>query len=239
MGEQLLKKGAYALLEDENDEIGKQFCEDDIDSILAKRTRTRVVEGAMTASWLNKQGMNVTKSKFTSENAAASADVDVDDPLFWQKVMPNFVTPNIMLTKLNDLCRNDNGVAGGGGGPGRRGRKKKLTFKAAELTTEDNENTTTAPENNENEVSEVKDTPLPSTEVKASPKDKQQNSNRSLVKKAKEFMSDVASMMERVLEEEEDGTLPQSDKATCQKLLLTVSVKEKIFTEEQRSIAKV
>lgn len=84
--EQLLKKGAYALLEDDNDDIVKQFCADDIDSILAKRTRTRVVEGAKTASWLNKQGMVVTKSKFTSDNS--SAQLDMDDPLFWQKVMP-------------------------------------------------------------------------------------------------------------------------------------------------------
>ena len=49
--EQLLKKGAYALLEDENDEEGKAFCADDIENILAKRTRTRVIEGAKTASW--------------------------------------------------------------------------------------------------------------------------------------------------------------------------------------------
>ena len=49
--EQLLKKGAYALIEDENDEEGKAFCADDIENILAKRTRTRVIEGAKTASW--------------------------------------------------------------------------------------------------------------------------------------------------------------------------------------------
>lgn len=90
--EQLLKRGAYALLEDE-DEIGNAFVADDIESILEKRTRTRVVEGAKTASWLNKKGMNVTKSKFSSE--AASAGIDVDDPLFWQKVMPDFVTPEM------------------------------------------------------------------------------------------------------------------------------------------------
>ena len=89
--EQLLKKGAYALLEDENDEIGKEFVADDIESILEKRTRTRVVEGAKTASWLNKKGMNVTKSKFSTD----SAGIDVDDPLFWQKVMPDFVTPEM------------------------------------------------------------------------------------------------------------------------------------------------
>ena len=76
--EQLLKKGAYALLEDDNDEITQQFCADDIDSILAKRTRTRVVEGTKTASWLNKQGMVVSKSKFTSDSK--SAELDMEDP---------------------------------------------------------------------------------------------------------------------------------------------------------------
>ena len=91
--ERLLKRGAYALLEDENDEIGKEFVAEDIESILQKRTRTRVVEGAKTASWLNKKGMNVTKSKFSSE--AESAGIDVDDPDFWKKVMPDFVTPEM------------------------------------------------------------------------------------------------------------------------------------------------
>lgn len=97
--EQLLKKGAYALLEDD-DQKTKEFCADDIESILAKRTRTRVVEGAKTSSWLNKQGMVVSKSKFTAEDGE---QVDMDDPLFWQKVMPDFVTPSILLQKLNDL----------------------------------------------------------------------------------------------------------------------------------------
>ena len=99
--EQLLKRGAYALLEDENDEMGKEFVADDIESILAKRTRTRVVEGAKTASWLNKSGMNVTKSKFSSESETAG--INVDDPLFWQKIMPDFVTPEILLNKISDL----------------------------------------------------------------------------------------------------------------------------------------
>jgi hypothetical protein len=59
--EQLLKRGAYALLDDDNDKVTQEFCADDIEAILAKRTRTRVVEGAKTSSWLNKQGMLVSK----------------------------------------------------------------------------------------------------------------------------------------------------------------------------------
>ena len=101
----------------DNDEVTKAFCADDIDSILAKRTRTRVVEGAKTASWLNKQGMVVSKSKFTSDSK--SAELDMDDPLFWQKVMPDFVTPSIMLQKLHDLSDNILGTSSKGRGRGR------------------------------------------------------------------------------------------------------------------------
>jgi len=155
--------------------------------------------------------------------------------------MPDFVTPGIMMTKLNDLCRSvdKNGVPIV---PGKRGRKpKKLAFKAEESTTTTmNEKPITEADKVNNETSVNKDISSPSAQVKASPKDnKQQPSSRSIVKKTKEFMTDLASMMERIFEEEEDGNLQQSDKATCQKLLLTVSVKEKTFSEEQRSLAKV
>jgi len=78
--EHLLKKGAYALIEDDDD-IGRQFCEDDIDNILRQRTRTRVVEGAKTSTWLNKQGLVVSKSK-------ADATFDLDNPLFWPRSCP-------------------------------------------------------------------------------------------------------------------------------------------------------
>ena len=54
--------GAHALIE-HNDGIGRQFCEDDIDDILRQRARTRDVEGAKTSTWLNKQGLVVSKLK--------------------------------------------------------------------------------------------------------------------------------------------------------------------------------
>ena len=78
-----------------------RFVADDIENILAKRTRTRVVEGAKTASWLNKAGMSVTKSKFESE--AGGAALDIDDPDFWSKVMPDFITPEILINKLAEM----------------------------------------------------------------------------------------------------------------------------------------
>lgn len=199
--EQLLKKGAYALLEDENDEMGKEFCADDIESILAKRTRTRVVEGAKTASWLNKQGMNVSKSKFTGESASATANVDVDDPLFWQKVMPDFVTPTIMMAKLDDLS-------------------KVIQKQNNDQSGEDkiqNQGGRAAGKGGANDV----------------------QLSRTSQKKVNKFMSDLKSMMDGIFEEEEDDALPQTEKATCQKLLLTISVKAKLFAEDQRNLAKV
>merc|ERR1712048_530152 len=111
----------------------------DIESILLKRTRTRVMEGAKTASWLNKSGMNVSKSKFTGDSAAATADVHVDDPLFWQKVMPDFVTPTIMTTKLKEMTKfaekqkNNLLLDEGSAGAGRGSRRKKPSVKVVEV----------------------------------------------------------------------------------------------------------
>lgn len=273
--EQLLKKGAYALLEDENDEIGKEFCEDDIESILAKRTRTRVVEGAKTSAWLNKSGLNVSKSKFTAGSSAATANVDVDDPLFWQKVMPDFVTPTIMMTKLKDIIKlveKPNAVDGPG-----RGRKKKnavqestskvkedekdeKTDNATEKTensqdTEGNDTTSAGKKEDEKEVDKEGEKEAESEgkkeeekegdqegkkEEKKGKKHKDGNTHptRTLLKKASQFMGDLASMMEGILEDVEDDNLPQSEKTICQNLLLMVSVKEKIFSNEQRIHAR-
>jgi len=194
--EQLLKKGAYALLEDENDQITNDFCADDIENILAKRTRTRVVENAKTASWLNKKGL-VTKSKFTSDSK--SAGLDMEDPDFWQKVMPNFVTPSLMQTKLEELESQTTESSEGsisGRGRGRKrievGRKKKADF----------------------------------------------HITRTNQKKINLFIQDLKSMMDGIFEEIEDGNLKDDDKTCCQMLLLNISVKDKLFTDEQRFLAK-
>ena len=45
--------------------------------------------------------MSVTKSKFESE--AGGAALDIDDPDFWSKVMPDFVTPEILISKLAEM----------------------------------------------------------------------------------------------------------------------------------------
>lgn len=267
--EQLLKKGAYALIEDENDEIGKEFVADDIDNILAKRTRTRVVEGAKTASWLNKAGMVVTKSRFAGDKSA-SAQVDVDDPMFWQKVMPDFVTPTIMLTKLDELTEL---LEGKKKGPGRgRWRQKREEEKKRKEAEEKAQSEAAKPKQDEElkaeseatngaskearqsdvepmEISETKEVSDAKSEameeIKENDDDEEEKSesegynlSRTNQRKVHKYMSDLKSMMDGIFVDAEDDSLPHSDKALCQKLLLTISVKDKIFNEEQRKFAR-
>ena len=70
---------------------------EDIEDILNQRAHTIVTEGAKpTESWLNKSGkpksrVRAKKSVFTGDGAAEHADVDVNDPDFWRKVLPDLV----------------------------------------------------------------------------------------------------------------------------------------------------
>ncbi len=238
--EHLLKKGAYALLEDD-DEVAENFVADDIESILKKRTRTRVVEGTKTASWLNKQGM-VTKSKFTADSKSAS--LDMDDPNFWEKVMPNFVTPAIMTTKLDELERETSGLGGKKRGRG-RGRWKKVpkdeieNGESKDIENEkevegnevgkDNNDVEEELEGNEMETEDAEE------ELSKREKDKLTRTNQ---KKINKFISDLKSMMDGIFEDMDDDNLSEEDKSTCEKLLLTISCKIKLFSENQRNIAK-
>lgn len=67
--ENLLKKGAYGAFLD--DEASAQFCEEDIDDILLRRTQT-IRHDATTA-----KGSIFSKATFASEN---TTNVDMDDP---------------------------------------------------------------------------------------------------------------------------------------------------------------
>ena len=111
--EKLLRQGAYALLEDaDGDAEAAAFVEGDIDAILEQRSRVRKIEGGRTAGWLNKQkakgtasGLQnqVSKTSFTAAGASASADVAVDDPNFWAKVMPNLKNAALVKDELTGL----------------------------------------------------------------------------------------------------------------------------------------
>jgi hypothetical protein len=73
------------------------------------------------------------------------------------------------------------------------------------------------------------------------PEEKESNHKltRTNQKKILKFVSELKSMMQGIFDEAEDDALSQEEKASCQKLLLTISVKERLFNEEQRHMARV
>ena len=240
--EQLLKKGAYALLGDDNDEITKSFCADDIESILAKRTRTRVVEGTKTASWLNKQGL-VTKSKFSADSKSAA--LDMDDPDFWEKVMPDFVTPSIMAGKLQEL---EMLVTGTGPKKKRgRGRKKKVDEKEvkeeevkieAEMEELKPEAESASNGKNENEDEDAESKGDDNDDKNEVDENGKLVISRTYQKKINKYVEDLRSMMDGIFDEMEDDNLQDDEKTVCEGLLLKISCREKLFNETQRLLAK-
>lgn len=73
--EELLKKGAYGALLDD-DETSARFCEEDIDQILERRTTVIKHTG-------NEKGSVFSKATFSS--TPSGEEVDVNDPQFWDK----------------------------------------------------------------------------------------------------------------------------------------------------------
>ncbi|XP_077348882.1 chromodomain-helicase-DNA-binding protein 7 isoform X2 [Lithobates pipiens] len=73
--EDLLRKGAYGALMDEEDE-GSKFCEEDIDQILSRRTHTITIES---------EGKGSTFAKASFVASGNRTDISLDDPNFWQK----------------------------------------------------------------------------------------------------------------------------------------------------------
>jgi Bromodomain len=268
--EQLLKRGAYALLDDDNDKVTQEFCADDIEAILAKRTRTRVVEGAKTSSWLNKQGMLVSKSKFTTEEGD---QLDMDDPLFWQKVMPDFVTPSILLKKLNELIDEIEGTKRGPG-RGRWRLKRKLEAEAKAKAEAEAANAAASGKlddevkKDRTEQSVANESPANVARLDEAGEDVRENAegetmqelsddgpddeeeeeetgkpiktplSRAHIRKIAKFVSEVKSLMNSIMEEDDDEGLAKEEQDQCQKLLLTISLKEKYFNEEQRHLAR-
>ncbi|XP_068451305.1 chromodomain-helicase-DNA-binding protein 6 isoform X2 [Clinocottus analis] len=73
--EDLLKKGAYGALMDDEDE-GSKFCEEDIDQILQRRTQTITIQT---------EGKGSTFAKASFISSGNRTDISLDDPNFWQK----------------------------------------------------------------------------------------------------------------------------------------------------------
>ncbi|KAI8968258.1 SNF2 family N-terminal domain-containing protein [Mycotypha africana] len=92
--EDLLKRGAYGAVMD--DEDSAQFCEEDIDQILERRTTVIRHEG-------NEKGSIFSKATFAT-TSSDQQDVDLDDPDFWEK----------WADKANiDKSTQDGGINGG------------------------------------------------------------------------------------------------------------------------------
>ncbi|XP_063529219.1 chromodomain-helicase-DNA-binding protein 7-like [Cydia strobilella] len=72
--EDLLKKGAYGAVMDE-DNAGDKFCEEDIEMILARRTQVIQME--------SEKGSTFSKASFAS--TGQRSDIDIRDPDFWNK----------------------------------------------------------------------------------------------------------------------------------------------------------
>lgn len=73
--EDLLKKGAYgALMDDDN--AGEEFCEEDIEHILQRRTQVIQIEAGVKGSTFAKASFNLSTNR---------SDIEIDDPNFWQK----------------------------------------------------------------------------------------------------------------------------------------------------------
>ena len=90
--ERLLRHGAYGIMNEEKDGTGeaasKAFAEEDIDSILARRSRTIVYDN--TGSESAAKSGTFSKARFTSSTTAgeqAHENIDVEDPDFWKKML--------------------------------------------------------------------------------------------------------------------------------------------------------
>lgn len=91
----LLKYGAYDIFR-EDDSAAKQFCEEDIDKILERSTVVRSTPDA--AAKDNNPLSSFSKASFVSNEAAP--DLDINDPDFWNKLLPNAAdapNPNIQV----------------------------------------------------------------------------------------------------------------------------------------------
>ncbi|KAL7721116.1 Chromodomain helicase hrp1 [Entamoeba marina] len=91
--EHLLKFGAYGAFKDD-DESSKKFCEEDIDKILEQRSSKVVWKGETVT------GGSFSTATFQSE---AGENIDVNDPNFWDYVMPKNKTASELFKEITDV----------------------------------------------------------------------------------------------------------------------------------------
>jgi len=96
--ENLLKHGAYSIVEDKSDERSKEFCEKDIDDILASNSRLIQYSSNPTMA-----GSSFAKASFVIASQNGEEPLDIDDPNFWEKVGFHYERTE----KENELIVND------------------------------------------------------------------------------------------------------------------------------------
>lgn len=83
--DQLLKKGAYDVFRDEDDEEGRKFMETDIDQLLESSAK-KVTYGQEQNNLASGLG-SFSKASFVADTGDGEKDVDLDDPDFWSKAV--------------------------------------------------------------------------------------------------------------------------------------------------------
>ena len=82
--EDLLKKGAYGAIMEQDETDADRFCEEDIDKILEQRTTVIQLEGAGAPGGAGeKAGSTFSKASFQTSDS--TSEISIDDPEFWQK----------------------------------------------------------------------------------------------------------------------------------------------------------
>lgn len=98
----LLKKGAYDVFRDDDDNEAQKFMETDIDQLLEQSSR-KVTYGATATSSLSSGLGSFSKASFVASTGEGDGkDVDLDDPDFWSKAVgleapPEDMDPDMAL----------------------------------------------------------------------------------------------------------------------------------------------
>jgi len=98
----LLKKGAYDVFRDDDDEEAKMFMEEtDIDKLL-ERSAKKITYGTGNSSLSSGLG-SFSKASFVASGEGEGKDVDLDDPNFWEKAVGLQPPPDPESDKLAQL----------------------------------------------------------------------------------------------------------------------------------------
>lgn len=82
----LLKKGAYDVFRDDDDDEAKKFMETDIDQLLERNASTVTYDAKSSSLESNGLG-SFSKASFVADTGDGEKDVDLDDPDFWAKAV--------------------------------------------------------------------------------------------------------------------------------------------------------